>query len=241
MKGFIRTLGLRVINMQPIRHQYAARLDLGVEMCEKLVDERGKINTEMDFLMKHVSGEGCCVVMKNKARMLVLSSWFRMCRFILVGRNVHDEEYDPEHPAIKYRYSQRPSNTLATDLHRRYRKILYLGDDDLYSQEEILNTLRPHHALLHMPPCHTYLYQGDLYFPLFVSKMCGVVYIHASAPYHTCKPDLNILNQELTAFHLLTRGYSNCTYDERVELEVLGRIQCCFDLYKCPGVKQSLI
>lgn len=205
---------------EQLMHTRAARFSLGVNMCDKEVDERGKLVMEVHFLSQ-VLVHKSVVVMKNKERMLVLADLFQGCRFVLVGRNIHDESYDPEHPQIQYRYTQKLDMQLAHKLHSKYTKVIYMADcESMQAQDEAMHVLCPHCALLQLvPPFCERFYKGKLFFPVFtMSRLCGVVYVHVTASTDkTTHYNIKYLHEELCAYHLLTRGYTGFAFDELVE------------------------
>ena len=184
--------------------------------------QRGQMLVEIEFLTKYVCPKTCVLISSSgKDRVHMLQKLFTSCTFFLISNK--KEEYDPHNPALDYSYSVDITPQFVGMCRQRFQRVLVICEGETLARQVDLHFLvAPYRALLQLNlPYPTCLgLRGDLILPLFCSScFSGLVYLDCTAGYTYY--DGSLLEQELSAFQFLTRGFLNQDYDQRVERDIL--------------------
>lgn len=181
----------------------------------------GQILAVVSFLNKYKSESGTCVLISKSDLVDFLRKLYKgqIC-FYMIGSNCgRSGEYDP------YACDIDVSADLVGTIRRKYSRVLLVcdGESDM-RQMQLLHTVSPYMALLQIQPPYPLHIVGKLYFPVFcMSLECGLVYVECSADSRVLRLDHVLLQSELFAYQLLTRGVGAAAYDQLIMDRILNK------------------
>jgi cell division protein FtsL len=186
----------------------------------------GEAFVVIEFLSKHVI-PGTCVFATCKLVCILelLKQMFPQVHFCVVSFGIADEEYDPLHSMMGYRYSVDVCEALVNNYRRLYPRILLVCMGyDMSQQKTMYDIVKGYRSLLNFDVLDAtdtgiIMYvSGDLVLPIGTGLCEAVLYLDCA--YQTvCRTyDKQVLHEELCAFYLLDKGVINRDqYDNEVK------------------------
>lgn len=212
--------------MQPrqLKHGYSGTLGV-ITLFEEQPTLKGQLLIEIEFLSKHACPNTCVILsLQGKERVHILRQLFPQCTFYLFNNN-NNEEYDPLYFGIHDRYCVDITYAFVNQCRAVCNRILLICDGESQARQAELHCfIQPYRSLLQLnAPYPTGMYlQGTLILPVWCrSCLASLVYLECTGncTYQLYNDDL--LQQELCAFQLLTRGVMSSDYDCKVQKQIL--------------------
>lgn len=188
----------------------------------------GEAFVVIEFLNKHVIHEHktCVFVTCRLACILeLLKQMFPQVHFCVVSFGIGDEDYDPSHSMMGYRYSVDVCEALVSNYKRLYQQVLLICTGyDMSQQKTMYDIIKPYRSLLNFDVRSNmdrgkFMYiPGDLVLPIGTGICEAVLYLDCG--YHSTSASYNmqVLHEEVCAFYLLDKGVVNKDqYDNEVK------------------------
>jgi hypothetical protein len=203
--------------MRTLRHKHTG-LWRGLKLDKGAPTGTGRLLVELEFLSKYCIPNTCVFITCDGLRRLeVLQQLFVDTYFCVVNLNgVNDETYNPEHPGLTYKASVNLSDINVGLYHQRYKRVLFMCSGyDTPNQLKLFEKIKAYKNLLEFDTQQSNKYpQGDLILPVHCGKdLYNTVYLDCGSFGEYTTYDNKLLQEELSAFYVLTRGYLNASYD----------------------------
>lgn len=186
----------------------------------------GEAFVVIEFLSKHVIPGTCVFVTCRLVCVLeILKQMFPQVHFCVVSFGIADEDYDPLHSMMGYRYSVDVCEALVVNYRRLYPRILLVSMGyDMSQQKTMYDIIKPYRSLLNFDvfddtDTGIIMYiPGDLVLPIGTGICEAVLYLDCAYQTVCGIYDKQVLHEELCAFYLLDKGVINRDqYDNEVK------------------------